>query len=70
MKLTQILLATTFAAATATTFAAPAAPANTQTEDKVIVSTQDQPVAAANAGAADQPASEAVSSDEKEKTAR
>ena len=34
------------------------------------VSTQEQPAAAANAGAADQPASEAASTDDKEKTVR
>lgn len=43
MKLTQILLAATFTAATVTTFAATAHDDQTAAEQKVVVSTQEQP---------------------------
>ena len=43
MKLTQILLAATFTAATVTTFAATAHNDQTAAEQKVVVSTQEQP---------------------------
>lgn len=55
MKLTQLLLASTFTIAAATTFAANA---DTQSkEEKVIVSTQEQPEAAASESAATNPTS-------------
>ena len=53
MKLTQILLASTFALATATTFAA--STDRHSTEEKVIVSTQEQPETTNVEGAAGQP---------------
>ncbi|MFN0296482.1 hypothetical protein ACKVE0_02895 [Acinetobacter albensis] len=61
MKLTQILLASTFAFATATTFAATA---EQKTQEKVVVSTQEQPEtnlgSAAGQPSSNQPASEAA----------
>ena len=62
MKLTQILLASTFAFATATTFAATA---EQKTQEKVVVSTQKQPEttnfgSAAGQPSSNQPASEAA----------
>lgn len=53
MKLTHILLAMTFAAATTTTFAA--THEHAQAEEKVIVSTQEQPTTAAGEGTTAQP---------------
>ena len=54
MKLTQILLASTFAVATATTFAATDAQ---KTEEKVVVSTQEQAEVTTLEATADQPSS-------------
>lgn len=63
MKLTQILLASTLATVAATSFAAPNAQSSPiQEEQKVVVSTQEQPTAAEDAttnSSAAQPASEA-----------
>lgn len=56
MKLTYILLATSFAAVTTTAFAATAK--QPQTEEKVIVSTQEQPETSAIEGTAAQPNSQ------------
>ncbi|ENW93404.1 hypothetical protein [Acinetobacter sp. NIPH 298] len=56
MKLIKTLLATTLTLAAATTFAASANEA--QTEDRVVVSTQEQPATDATSEAA--PASEPV----------
>lgn len=52
MKLTQILLASTFTIAAATTFAA-----SNDKQEKVIVSTQEQPEAAPSESAATKPTS-------------
>jgi hypothetical protein len=56
MKLTHILLATSFAAAATTTFAA--TPKQPQTEEKVIVSTQEQPETSVIEGTAAQPSTQ------------
>ncbi|MDO5543557.1 MAG: hypothetical protein Q4F77_09650 [Acinetobacter sp.] len=58
MKLTQILLASTFAFATVTTFAAKAESTATE-QEKVVVSTQETVAEPASEQAAAQPASEA-----------
>lgn len=61
MKLTQILLASTFAFATATTFAATA---EQKTQEKVVVSTQEQPETTNLGSAAGQPSSNQPSSNQ------
>ena len=54
MKLTQLLLASTFTIAAATTFAASA---DKQPQEKVIVSTQEQPDTVSSESAAAKPTS-------------